>query len=131
MAKTRVEFNDATTKLLTELAAKLNSSRVEVLKRAVAVYDFVERETSDGNELVIRRQDGEVSIVSRLQGASAGDDSSREELRARSEELTRRAEDLEMIAQKLSHEASEKGRELIDEAKKQWDAPGVEELEQE
>ena len=38
------------------------------------------------------------------------------------EELKRRADELQKIAQKLADDASVKGRELIDEAKKQWDS---------
>ena len=49
-------------------------------------------------------------------------DLTREELRVRSEELKRRADELQKIAQKLADDASVKGRELIDEAKKQWDS---------
>jgi gas vesicle protein len=49
-------------------------------------------------------------------------DITREELRVRSEELKRRADELQRVAQKLADDASVKGRELIDEAKKQWDS---------
>jgi len=52
-------------------------------------------------------------------------DITREELKVRSEELKRRADELQTIAQKLAGDASVKGRELIDEAKKQWDSSGV------
>ena len=48
-------------------------------------------------------------------------DITREELRVRTEELKRRADDLQKIAQKLADDASVKGKELIDEAKRQWD----------
>jgi gas vesicle protein len=48
-------------------------------------------------------------------------DITREELRQRSDELKRRADDLQRIAQKIADDATVKGRELIDEAKKQWD----------
>ncbi len=48
-------------------------------------------------------------------------DITREELRVRSEELKRRADELQRVAQKLADDASVKGRELIDEAKRQWD----------
>jgi gas vesicle protein len=49
-------------------------------------------------------------------------DITREELRARTDELKRRADDLQKIAQKLADDASVKGKELIDEAKRQWDS---------
>ena len=43
-------------------------------------------------------------------------------MRYADEELKRRADELQKIAQKLADDASVKGRELIDEAKKQWDS---------
>jgi gas vesicle protein len=60
------------------------------------------------------------AIVALLYAPKTGD-ITREELRQRSEELKRRADELQKIAQKLADDASVKGRELIDEAKKQWD----------
>ncbi len=44
-----------------------------------------------------------------------------EELRQRSEELMRRADELQRVAQELSAQAQVKGRELADEAKRQWE----------
>jgi gas vesicle protein len=64
------------------------------------------------------------AIVALLYAPKTGD-ITREELRVRSEELKRRADELQTIAQKLAGDASVKGRELIDEAKKQWDSSGV------
>jgi gas vesicle protein len=60
------------------------------------------------------------AVVALLYAPKTGD-ITREELRMRSEELKRRADELQKIAQKLADDASVKGRELIDEAKKQWD----------
>ncbi len=48
-------------------------------------------------------------------------DVTREELRQRTEELRRRADELQRVAQDLSQQAQVKGRELADEAKRQWD----------
>ena len=48
----------------------------------------------------------------------------REELRARSEELRRRADELEKVARDLGAQAQVKGRELADEAKRQWETTG-------
>jgi gas vesicle protein len=64
------------------------------------------------------------AIVALLYAPKTGD-ITREELKVRSEELKRRADELQKIAQKLADDASVKGRELIDEAKKQWDSSGV------
>jgi gas vesicle protein len=60
------------------------------------------------------------AVVALLYAPKTGD-ITREELRIRSEELKRRADELQKIAQKLADDASVKGRELIDEAKRQWD----------
>ena len=60
------------------------------------------------------------AVLALLYAPKAGD-LTREELKARSEELKRRADDLQKIAQKLADDASVKGKELIDEAKRQWD----------
>jgi len=51
-------------------------------------------------------------------------DITREELRVRSEELKRRADELQKVAQDLSAQAQVKGRELADEAKRQWESVG-------
>ena len=48
-------------------------------------------------------------------------DVTREELRQRSDELRRRADELQRLAQKLSEDAQTKGKEFVDEAKKQWE----------
>jgi gas vesicle protein len=61
------------------------------------------------------------AVVALLYAPKTGD-ITREELKARSEELRRRADELQKIAQKLADDASEKGKELIEEARKQWDA---------
>ena len=61
------------------------------------------------------------AVLALLYAPKAGD-LTREELKARSEELKRRADDLQKIAQKLADDATVKGRELVDEAKRQWDA---------
>ncbi len=52
-------------------------------------------------------------------------DMTREELRQRTDELRRRAEELQRAAQELSLQAQVKGRELADEAKKQWERYGA------
>lgn len=64
------------------------------------------------------------AVLALLYAPKTGD-VTREELKARSEELKRRADELQRIAQKLADDASVKGKELIDEAKKQWDQSGM------
>ena len=61
------------------------------------------------------------AVVALLYAPKTGD-ITREELRQRTDELNRRADDLQRIAQKLAEDAQVKGRELVDEAKRQWDA---------
>lgn len=51
-------------------------------------------------------------------------DVTREELKARGEELQRRADELQRVAQDLTSQAKVKGRELADEAKRQWETVG-------
>ncbi|HEY8732502.1 MAG TPA: YtxH domain-containing protein [Candidatus Limnocylindria bacterium] len=51
-------------------------------------------------------------------------DNMREELQLRADELKKRADDLQRIAQKIADDVSVKGREIIDDAKKQWDSAG-------
>ena len=65
-----------------------------------------------------------VGAVGALLYAPRTGDMTRDELKQRSDELKRRADDLQRIAQRLADEARVKGRELIDEAKRQWDASG-------
>lgn len=51
-------------------------------------------------------------------------DGMRGELQTRADELKRRADDLQRIAQKIADDVSVKGREIIDDAKKEWDSAG-------
>lgn len=51
-------------------------------------------------------------------------DVTREELRVRADELQRRADELQRVAQDLTSQAKVKGRELADEAKRQWETVG-------
>lgn len=48
-------------------------------------------------------------------------DATREEWRTRADDLKKRADDLQRIAQKMADDVSVKGREVIDDARKQWD----------
>ncbi len=44
MPKLTVEFNEQIDHLLTELASKKGLTKVEVLRRAIALYSYVDRE---------------------------------------------------------------------------------------
>ena len=63
------------------------------------------------------------AVVALLYAPKPGD-FTRDELRQRSEELMRRADELQRIAQEMSQQAQVKGREIVDEAKRQWDRGG-------
>ena len=63
------------------------------------------------------------AVVALLYAPKPGD-LTREELKARSEELQRRADELQRVAQDLAAQAKVKGRELADEAKRQWEIVG-------
>ena len=52
-------------------------------------------------------------------------DNTREELQLRADELKKRADDLQRIAQKIADDVSVKGREILVDAKKQWDSAGT------
>ena len=47
MAKLTVEFNDQVDTLLSGLATKKGLTKVDVLRRAIALYDYVDKETTD------------------------------------------------------------------------------------
>jgi len=64
------------------------------------------------------------AVIALLYAPKTGD-ITREELRVRTEELKRRADELQKIANDLSQQAQVKGRELVDEAKRQWERSGV------
>ncbi|HET8567819.1 MAG TPA: YtxH domain-containing protein [Candidatus Limnocylindria bacterium] len=66
-----------------------------------------------------------VGAVAALLYAPKAGDELREELRLRSDDLRRRTDDLQRIAQKLAGEAQAKGKELVDEAKTEWNAAGT------
>lgn len=48
----------------------------------------------------------------------------RDELQTRADELKKRADDLQRIAQKIADDVSVKGREIIEDAKKEWESAG-------
>jgi gas vesicle protein len=62
--------------------------------------------------------------IAMLLYAPKSGDLTREELRLRSEELRRRADELERVGRDLASQAQVKGRELADEAKRQWEGVG-------
>ena len=63
-----------------------------------------------------------VGAVAALLYAPKPGDSTREDLQVRADELKRRADDLQRIAQKIADDVTVKGREIIDDAKKEWDS---------
>lgn len=63
------------------------------------------------------------AVLALLYAPKTGD-ITREELRQRTDELKRRGDELQRIAQDLSAQAQVKGRELAEEAKRQWERAG-------
>jgi gas vesicle protein len=64
------------------------------------------------------------AIGALLYAPKAGD-STREEWRLRADELKKRADDLQRIAQKMADDVSVKGREVLEDAKRQWESTGT------
>lgn len=63
MAKLTVEFNDEMNRKLTEMAAKEGVSKVDILRRALALYDFVESEVDESQKRRLAiAQDGKVVV---------------------------------------------------------------------
>ena len=65
-----------------------------------------------------------LGAVGALLYAPKAGDSTREEWRMRADELKKRADDLQKIAQKMADDVSVKGREVIEDARKQWESGG-------
>lgn len=63
-----------------------------------------------------------LGAVGALLYAPKAGDSTREEWRQRADELKKRADDLQRIAQKMADDVSVKGREVLEDAKRQWDS---------
>lgn len=63
------------------------------------------------------------AVLALLYAPKTGD-ITREELRQRTDDLKRRGDELQRIAQDLSAQAQVKGRELAEEAKRQWERAG-------
>ncbi len=53
MGKLTVEFNAKMDEILTELATEKGTSKAEVLRRAVALYRYLTRESESGKRVLI------------------------------------------------------------------------------
>lgn len=62
-----------------------------------------------------------IGAIAALLYAPKSGEITREELRQRTDELKRRADELQRIAQKMADDVSVKGREVIEDAKRQWE----------
>jgi len=62
MAKLTVEFSDGMTELLESLARKGKTTKVDIIRRALALYNYVDEEVLDqkGLKLSIADKDGKV-----------------------------------------------------------------------
>lgn len=52
MARLTVQFPEATSQILAELSEKDQVSKTEILRRALSVYRYLEKETRDGKRKV-------------------------------------------------------------------------------
>lgn len=64
------------------------------------------------------------AVAALVYGPKLLGDNPRDELQQRADELKKRADDLQRIAQKIADDVSVKGREIIEDAKKEWDSAG-------
>jgi|TARA_Y100000310_G_scaffold171142_1_gene171330 predicted transcriptional regulator len=61
MARLTVQFPDKTSEILAELSERDETSKTEILRRAIALYRFLAKETSDGKHTIaITDEDGKV-----------------------------------------------------------------------
>jgi len=61
MARLTVQFPEATSEILTELSAKDQVSKTEILRRALAVYKYLEQETRGSkHNVAITDENGKV-----------------------------------------------------------------------
>jgi predicted transcriptional regulator len=64
MKRTTVVFDPATTDRLSRLAKKKNVSNTELIRRAVALYETVERERAPDSDVAFLDKDGQkVNVV--------------------------------------------------------------------
>lgn len=52
MARLTVQFPDATSEILAELSERDEVSKTEILKRAIGLYRYLEKETRDGKRKI-------------------------------------------------------------------------------
>ncbi len=50
MPRMTIEFSDQVDKILKSLAKKNQTTKVEILRRAISLYDYVEKETRGEND---------------------------------------------------------------------------------
>jgi len=60
MAKLTVEMNPKMDEILSELARDKQTSKVEVLRRAVALYKYIDGQLADGKKALAIAQDDEI-----------------------------------------------------------------------
>ena len=60
MAKLTIEFNDKMTEILEEMSRKERLPKTHVIRRAIALFKFVEGEREKGHKLAITDQNDRV-----------------------------------------------------------------------
>jgi predicted transcriptional regulator len=59
--KLTVQFNESTDELLTKMAERRGLTKTDILRRAIALYDYVDKQTTDtAKRLTISSEDGKV-----------------------------------------------------------------------
>ena len=56
--KTTFSFDEHAVRLLSNLAEKKNTSKAEVIRRALMLYDFMEKQRGDRSEFTVINKDG-------------------------------------------------------------------------
>jgi gas vesicle protein len=64
------------------------------------------------------------AVAALVYGPKLLGDNPKDELQQRADELKKRADDLQRIAQKIADDVSVKGREIIEDARREWESTG-------
>jgi predicted transcriptional regulator len=61
MARLTVQFPDRTSEMLSDLAVKDQKTKTEIIDRALALYNYLRRETQDGkHRIAVVDEDGKI-----------------------------------------------------------------------
>lgn len=63
MARFNVDFSDEATAILDELAKRQNSTKAEVIRKAIALEKWFNDTTANGSKIVVEAPDGKLREV--------------------------------------------------------------------